>query len=131
MDKNTGDSFYTSEEKDLLELTKKIRVDAINEMIKDGPSKDTRTNRMLNELATSLDATIQKSAENRLKLQDNNNKEDILNTVAEVIKTNRRNKGESIRVDEIPTLPDSYIPEDMVDGETEIQPDALDPADFI
>ena len=129
---NSQNSIFTQEESERLSKYSKLRDDMINVMTKDGTPDTSREIRLLNELLMAGEANIQKSAENRLKHEDNLNKETIAESVAVLFKQIQSNKSS------IPTrnsnnleVGDEAIPTDMVPGETEINPEKLNPEDFL
>lgn len=126
------DSFFTVEEEADLKLYKDIR----NRMIKDMAASgldDSRSRRLMNEILTSAESSIQKNAELRLKHSDNKNKEAIVAQMAEVLKNTHKRRLEAYsNIPELnPDIDNKYIPTDIVKGETEIDPAPLNIDDFI
>lgn len=126
----TNSSVYTEEEIAVLEKTKKVRLDVINNMTKEGVPNKTSDLRVMNEYMNSLDEAINKAATNRLKHEDNNNKDAIAASIASALLEidNRRQDMTRARV---LVMPDDYIPTDIVPGEMDINPSKLDINDFI
>ena len=124
-------NMYTPEEQDVLDLTKKVRVDIVKSMVKEGVDKLRSGDiRVLNEVAGSLDKLITDSASNRLKMQDSeNNKANAEMIVAAIMSKRDTN----IVIDNSRTLEisDDVIDIDPVTGEMDINPQKLDPTDFL
>ena len=129
---NSQNGIFTAEESADLKRFSDIRKDMINVMVKDGTPDTSREIRLLNELLIAGEANIQKTAENRLKHEDNLNKEAIAESVSIMLK-NIQNKKNDIPVrgtDQV-EVSENIIPVDLVPGETEINPIKLNPEDFI
>ena len=125
-------SIFTKEEQELLEFTKKIRVNTLNKMVENGVPESTSEIRVLNELATSLDKQVNDNAANRLKHNDNNNKEAVLDLVSELIKNSAIDKANANKATEVDrVIPKELLPTDIVDGELDVGSQNLDPADYI
>lgn len=116
-----NNSLYTEEEQRLLKLTREKRVNIIEDMTKDG-TPSYKEVEVLNQVLTSLDKSIHDGVANRVKLQDSNNKAEILATVAETIKQLKLNraKAKNEAVGDV-ELTDDYIPTDIVAGEQEME----------
>lgn len=128
-----GKSIFTDEEQEILDRTKKVRVDIVDSMVKGGVPEKVGEVRVLNEVLSGLDKMVQDSAANRLKHEENLNSEGVKDMVSEIIRAvaldrSRNSDGPVVK----PVLEDEYIPhdDDTVDGELEISPDALNPDDF-
>lgn len=115
-----NNSLYTEEEQRLLKLTREKRVNIIEDMTKDG-TPSYKEVEVLNQVLTSLDKSIHDGVSNRVKLQDSNNKAEILATVAETIKQMKlsRAKAKNEAMGDV-ELTDDYIPTDIVVGEQEM-----------
>jgi len=128
----SNNTIYTGTEIGLLQKLSGIRLDTIDNMIKDGKVPDKVGEiRVLNEMITAAETNIQKSAENRLKHQDSMNKDSLLDTVAEMLKVISKTTASHTVARLTNELPDTYLPTDIVEGEIEIQPEALDPSKFL
>lgn len=122
---------YTDNEQNDLEKYKQIRNDMINDMVKHGVN-DNRDRRLLNEILSAAEKNIHDTANNRLKHQDNLNKEMLAEQVAMILKETHRLQTQ------VPTdyqrdveLNDDVIELDLVPGETEIHPEPLSLSEFI
>ena len=115
-------SLYTQEEQEILDYSRKVRLDVVKDMTKGG-TPGYKEVEVLNQVLTSLDKSVHDSVSNRVKLQDSNNKAEILATVAETIKQIKldraKAKREAMEVDT--QLDDSYVPIDIVPGEQEME----------
>lgn len=126
------EAFFTAEEESDLKLYKDIRNRIIKDMVADGIN-DSRSRRLMNEILTSAESSIQKNAELRLKHNDNKNKEAIVAQMAEVLKSTHRKRMEAQKnlTETNPDIDNKYIPTDIVKGETEIDPAPLNVDEFI
>lgn len=122
---------YTDNEQNDLEKYKQIRNDIIDDMVKHGVN-DNRDRRLLNEILSAAEKNIHDTANNRLKHQDNLNKEMLAEQVAMILKETHRLQTQ------VPTdyqrdveLNDDVIELDLVPGETEIHPEPLSLSEFI
>ena len=129
---NSQNSIFTAEETSDLKRFSDLRKDMINVMVKDGIPDVPREIRLLNELLIAGEANIQKTAENRLKHEDNLNKEALAESVAQMLKKIQTDKQDNPVRGSGPTeVGDNFIPVDLVPGETEINPEKLNPEDFL
>ena len=124
-----NNSIFTDEEQEILKMTKDIRVNAVKHITKSGIPDKVGEQRILNELLNSLDDMVQKSAANRLKHEENNNKEAMLDSVAAALMSISAKKLPA--VDRVIEGGDEIIPEDIVEGEIDVNPTPLNPDDFI
>ena len=126
---NVNNGIFTEEEQELMELTKKVRVDVIKNMVKNGPPEKTREIEVLVMTASSLDKQVNDNAANRLKFQDNNNKEAVLDIVAEALKAVSKSNGKIQPA--ITSLPQEHMVDDFAPGEAIIDAEVLEISDFI
>ena len=121
---------YTEEEQDILNLTKKIRVDALKELSKEGPITDTRVLRIVNELSSSLETHVNNTANTRIKSQDSeNNKANAEMIVAAIM--SKRDNNVQVTPDQRVLKDEDVIEIEVVEGQTDINPGQLNPSDFI
>ncbi len=85
--------------------------------------------RVVNEVYANITKNVNDAAAARLKHQDNSNKEAILLTVAETLKTLSVNKSNADTTDL--TIKAEIIDVDVVKGEIEINPEKLELDEFI
>jgi len=126
-------SIFTDDEQSILDKTKKVRIDLVDNMVKGGVPDRVGDIRVLNEVLSGLDKMVQDSAGNRLKHQENANNEATKDLVAEMIKQTAMSRSNIIDVElTTPELPSEYVPGDdeVVEGELEINPTPLDVNDF-
>lgn len=123
-----NNTIYTDEETELLKLTKKVRVDALNNLVKNGPPDKTNELRVMNELATSLDKLVTDSANARLKHQDTQNNAELADLVRQTLINSRQKKLVS---EKDRTIPKDKTLDSVVPGQTEMLPTPLDPSEFI
>ena len=122
-------TIYTEDELVLLEKTKKIRVDIADNMTKNGVPNSVAEIRVLNEVLTTLDKSVNETVANRLKHNENENKEALLDTVA--LALSNISKTKTAATNRVIDAPEEYIPDDIVPGETDIGVSQLNPSDFI
>lgn len=117
MEQNNN-SIYTQEELDILKLTREKRLTIVNDMTRNGTPPKAGEVEVLNQVLTSLDKSVHDTVSNRLKHQENNNKAEIMLSVAEAIKQVKANNKNNIRGnDEILDLEATMIPTDIVEDE--------------
>ena len=121
-------TIYTKEEEEILNLTKKVRVDIVKNMIKNGVPERSGDIRVLNEVASSLDKVISDSANSRIKHQDSANTK----ASAELVVAALLSKKNELPIVENRTLViDDSVTVEVVPGQMDINPDKLNPSDFI
>lgn len=116
-----NNSLYTQEELDILKLTREKRLTMVNDMTKGG-TPGYKEVEVINQMLTSLDKSVHDSVSNRVKLQDTNNKTEILASVAEAIKQLNIQRAKAKQSNEVVDvdLADEYIPIDLVPGEQDM-----------
>ena len=129
MDNSVG--IYTEEESSRLTKYTNFRDQMINVMFKGGVPENNKDIRLANELLMAGEKSIHDTAANRTKHQDNMNKEAILETVAEALKAVATSQLVNNVVNITPEVSDQFIPNDIVEGETSINPEPLDPTQFL
>lgn len=129
MENNVG--IYTEEESDKLAKYSKLRDQMVDVMFKGGTPENNKDIRLANELLMAGEKSIHDTASNRTKHQDSMNKEAILETVAEALKAVAMNQIAVNSIDRNLDIPDQYVPNDIVEGETAINPEPLDPTQFL
>lgn len=113
-----NNSIYTQEELDVLKLTREKRLTIVNDMTRNGTPVKAGEVEVLNQVLTSLDKSVHDTVSNRLKHQENNNKAEIMLSVAEAIKQVKASNKNNIRGnDEILDLEATMIPTDIVEDE--------------
>ena len=129
---HSQNGIFSADEARDLEKFANIRKDLINVMTKDGVPDSRPDIRLLNELLIAGEANIQKTAENRLKHEDNLNKEAIAESVAVMLKSIQTKQKElPVRTTNDVEVGAETIPVDLVPGETEINPIKLNPEEFL
>lgn len=131
------ENLYTEEELRLLAKTRKLREDIIDEVCADGkPPSDSRSARLLNEIANSLDSQIDNIANARIKHSGAKDAEQVTSVVAGILKGIKGGRvviaGEIELEDgtvysnrEAPVLPSEYEIDSFVEGELEQNPHRL------
>ncbi len=127
-----GPQSFTEEDKDILALTRKLRVDMIKENTKDGyiPTRGGDM-RVLNEIANSLDTQVMSVADTKNKETANKNTDDMFRLIAENIRQSKLNDANSSGGPQIDIHLDGRITSDkLVPGQMDINPDKLSVKDF-
>ena len=119
-------NIYTEEERKRLEdnynyRSKMVQYAFSNGQIPDNPKEIEAINSVLN----SMDKAIVDAATNRLKQQENMNKDATLNIVSDMIKTIHKQQLELKQVKRNTNIEDEYIPTDIVAGERDIIPENI------
>lgn len=125
-----NNTIYTHEELEIFTKSRNIRMQLVDGLMSSGVPTKVGEVRVINELLTSLDKNAQDSASNRLKYQEGQSKEAMQETIVGILKEISATKQQHVRTVD-PVIPDSYIPTDVVYGESDIHPDQLDPTDFL
>ena len=112
-----NNSLYTQEELDILKLTREKRLTMVNDMTKGG-TPGYKEVEVINQMLTSLDKSVHDSVSNRVKLQDTNNKTEILASVAEAIKQLNMQRAKAKQSNEVVDV--EHIPIDLVPGEQDM-----------
>lgn len=124
-------NIYTDNEQNELAKYKQIRNDMIDDMVKHGVN-DNRDRRLLNEILSAAEKNVHDTANNRLKHQDNLNKEMLAEQVAMILKETQKLQSQVPMDDQRNIeLHDNVIEIDLVPGETEIHPEPLTLSEFI
>jgi len=120
---------FTSDEEELLKKTRKVRLDLIDSMTEDTVPTRSGDIRVLNETLDAMDRQILDIAKIKAKAteEDNNNK--VTNMVVELL--SRVSSNTPLARNSDISLPDEYIPVDVVPGELDINADRLELKDFI
>jgi len=126
----SDNSIFTDDEKEILELTKKVRIDALKSLTKNGSPVKTNELRILNEISTSLDKVVQDSASNRLKSEDVKNSSATVDLVRETLLNAQKIKSK-MTMNTVRELDSNFKLEHIVPGHTDINPGKLEPSEFI
>jgi len=121
----TNNSIYTEDELKILEKSKKVRIDLVDNMTKGGVPDRVGDIRVLNEVVSGLEKSVHDSASNRLKFQDTQNQEAVAENVAELLKQISSKPTLTQNVTNV-VLSDEFVPVDIVPGETDISPEQLE-----
>lgn len=131
----SDNTMLTAEEQAILDKTNKIRLDILDNMVKDGVPDKVGDIRVLNEIAQSLDNSVHANVKNRNTANNNEtDKAAMAAMVAAVLSNTNQDmytpEGVTIPTDRVTSLP-ATMSKEYVPGEMEIAPDELDPKDFI
>lgn len=119
MDNN---SIYTQEEQELLKISKDVRKQIIQDMMKGG-TPSYKEVEVLNQVMSALDKSVNDAATIRQKHQDTNAKAETLAAVLETIKQISNQEAMAARANkQIETeLDATFIPDDIVPGEQDME----------
>lgn len=119
MDNN---SIYTQEEQELLKISKDVRKQIIQDMMKGG-TPSYKEVEVLNQVMSALDKSVNDAATIRQKHQDSNAKAETLAAVLETIKQISNQEAIAARANkQIETeLDATFIPDDIVPGEQDME----------
>lgn len=119
MDNN---SIYTQEEQELLKISKDVRKQIIQDMMKGG-TPSYKEVEVLNQVMSALDKSVNDAATIRQKHQDSNAKAETLAAVLETIKQISNQEAMAARANrQIETeLDATFIPDDIVPGEQDME----------
>lgn len=127
----TENGAYSQQEKDDLEKLKRIRMEAIESLIKDGIPVKVSEIRVLNELITTGEKSIHDTVANQLKYKDNDNKDNLNKLVAAVLLNTKTNtSGIGVRKEE-PILTEDLVTDGILEGELNQGIQDLDTNEFI
>lgn len=127
---NSSSGVYTDYEHNALSKYKMYRDRVIDDAFRNNTIPSTKELRVINEYIMANEKSIHDTVTNRLKHQENSNKEAIMATVIATLRETSRRAME-VNINEDDEIADEYIPVDIVDGETDINPEPLLPEDFI
>ena len=126
-----SNNLYTDDEQAVLDKVKSVRIAIIDDMTKSGVPDNVGKIRVLNEVLASTDKMIADTATMRLKQEDNANKGAAVDMVVELLKQSRVAQAK-MGADYTPPVIDSEATAtETVDGEMDINPERLDPSDFV
>ncbi len=117
------DTFFSEQEKGLLNRSVDIRFKMIDKMMEDGIPYKTNEVRVINELLNSVDQKTMETAKLRLKHQENTDAQSQAEIAAEILKNIANSKSNLIeRTESIPVI-DTAICEEVVivPGELDIK----------
>jgi hypothetical protein len=123
-------TIFTPDEQRILNFTKAKRLQSVEALYKNGSPEKTNELRIANELMTSLDKAINDQATNRLKYQETQSKGEVANKLAGLARAIAESRAKRRPIGILETDA-NYVPDDIVEGEMDINPDMLDPNEYL
>ena len=124
-------AIFTDEESVILDKLQTVRLDIVNNMTMDGVPDKVGEIRVLNEVISAADKKITDTATLRLKETENANNEAAVSMVVELLHQSRARKQKCTNNGDAPAIPSDLAKVETVPGEIEINPEPLDPSEFI
>jgi len=126
-------SIYTEEEQEVLDLVKSTRINIIKDMTNEGTSVPDNVGkiRVLNEVLTATDKMIAETATIRVKQTEAANSGATTAMVVELLKKSRTMQQQFIGEGKPPVIEQEVAKVDLVPGETDVNPEPLDPEEFV
>jgi len=125
-------SVYTEDELIILEKSKNIKIQLVDNLIKHSDPKDASYKsvaRVTNEILSSLDKFINDTANTRVKHQDSENSKASAELVVAALMASKTKV--PLPENRITELPDHITPGEIVPGHMDINPAQLSPSTFI
>lgn len=121
-------NILTDQDLERLETSYRCRSAIVENIFKDGIPNKVSVMETINKILDSMDKSIYDRANIKLKHEENQNKEAILDIITETLTNISK---QNIQVNRDTELDNEYIPDDIVDGETDIQPDQITLTDIV
>lgn len=120
----------TEDENKVIFKTRDLRLQIIDNFIEEkGIPSRSGDIRVLNELMNSLDGQVLGMTDRRLKKEENNTNDNMLDVVKEVISNVQANL--AIPSEKKLDIEDKFVPVDVVPGEVEIEYNEIDPSEVL
>jgi len=122
----------TEDENSVIFETREIRRKMINQYIEENgiPTK-AKDMRVLNEILNSLDNQVLGLVDRRLKNDENKNEKDLTNVIREIFLRADHELKQTSNLNKPRELEDTYIPTDIVPGETKIEYEEIELEEII
>ena len=131
MSNTEQDGFFNSEENRILDKTMQLREDILDSMTADGIPEKTNEIRVIKEVIESMDKKVMDSANLRAKVNKDKSDTKMSELVIQTLKNRAKYRHDTVPAERILELEESYIPDDVVEGEMEMGPAELDANDYI
>ena len=121
---------YNKEEQEIIDYVLNKRKAMVEEIFKDGIPKDVGTARVVNEILSGMEGQV----ESAVKLKLSKNKDDSNTMVVNMVAALLTQVNEQIinkRQEDIPELIGDEKDVEVVEGETDLDPEPLDVASFV
>ncbi len=127
---NEAMDFFTTSESSLLKKTNEIRLNLIDDITADGVPTRSGDIRVLNETLDAADRQVMEVAKIRAKQQEVEGNSKTIGMVVEILSRVSNGGATHLSNNDI-ALPDTFIPIDVVPGETDTGPEELELSTFI
>lgn len=124
-------TIFNHNESRLLNKTMDIREKIVDQMASAGLPTKAHELLALNAIMNDMDKQVMDKVKLRVKQEEDDNKNKTVAMVAEILGRIDSNKGYVPMSNKDINLPDTYLPNDIVPGETDVSPDKLSLADFV
>lgn len=124
-------TIFNHNESRLLNKTMDIREKIVDQMASAGLPTKAHELLALNAVMNDMDKQVMDKVKLRVKQEEDDNKNKTVAMVAEILGRIDSNKGYIPMSNKDINLPDTYLPNDIVPGETDVSPDKLSLADFV
>lgn len=124
-------TIFNHNESRLLNKTMDIREKIVDQMASAGLPTKANELLALNAVMNDMDKQVMDKVKLRVKQEEDDNKNKTVAMVAEILGRIDSNRGYIPMSNKDINLPDKYLPNDIVPGETDISPDKLSLADFV
>jgi hypothetical protein len=123
---------FLPEEERVLKKTLSIREQIVDELLKDGVPTKVGEIRVINELLNSMDSQVLSKVDRRLKKDENDNNENVVEIIANIVR-NVEDMKKYVDVQEVERqieLTEGLKPDEIVLGEDQIEYEELDLEQF-
>lgn len=124
-------TIFNHNESRVLNKTMDIREKIVDQMASAGLPTKAHELLALNAIMNDMDKQVMDKVKLRVKQEEDDNKNKTVAMVAEILGRIDSNKGYIPMSNKDIDLPDKYLPNDIVPGETDVSPDKLSLADFV
>ena len=124
-------TIFNHNESRLLNKTMDIREKIVDQMASAGLPTKAHELLALNAVMNDMDKQVMDKVKLRVEQEEDDNKNKTVAMVAEILGRIDSNRGYIPMSNKDINLPDKYLPNDIVPGETDISPDKLSLADFV
>ena len=125
----------TEDENKIIFKTRRLREEILDKYLEEkGIPTNTRDIRVLNEVMNSLDSQVLGLVDRRLKREENDTNNNVLDIVKEVLSRVNENMFKATGIENKKRnveLSDEYVPTDIVEGETDLEYKEIDPSEVL
>lgn len=121
---------YNKEEQEIIDYVLNKRKAMVEEIFKDGIPKDVGTARVVNEILSGMEGQVESAVKLKLSKNKDDNNTMVVNMVAALL-TQVNEQIINKREEDIPELIGDEKDVEVVEGETDLDPEPLDVASFV